>query len=48
MTQLTVFGEKGWTRVLEQELFSLKVLKIKHDQVLAEVTSFKIQKRTDE
>ena len=47
MTQLIVFGEKGWSWVLEQELFSFKVVKIKYGQVLAEVTSFKILKKTD-
>ena len=48
MTKLTVFDEKGLSWVLEQELFSFKVLKVKHGRVLAEVTSFKILKRTDE
>ena len=48
MTQITVFGEKGWSWVLEQELFFFKVVKVKNSRVLAEVTSFKILKRTDE
>ena len=48
MTQLTVFGGKGWSWVLEQELFSFKVVKVKYGRVLAEITSFKIPKRTDE
>ena len=48
MSQLTVFGEKGWSWVLEQENFSFKIVKVKYGRVLAEVTSFKILKRTDE
>ena len=48
MTQLIVFGEKGWSWVLEQELFSFKVVKVKYGRVLAEITSFKILKIMNE